>query len=138
MLILQRSFLPPIINSRKTDILAYLSILITPSSLIIPFSSMIFQSFPNSSSSYYTNSIGTLPFFFFLQQFHHCSIELEQNRIHEGWTAAVEGGISSLSQEWKANPASRDNDASCMEEKEEGRERRGSKRMYACTNGTRH
>ena len=29
---------------------------------------MIFQSFPNSSSSYYTNSIGTLPFFFFLQQ----------------------------------------------------------------------
>lgn len=67
-IILQRSFLPPIINSRKTDILAYLSILITPSSLIIPFSSMIFQSFPNSSSSYYTNSIGTLPFFFFLQQ----------------------------------------------------------------------
>lgn len=68
MLILQRSFLPPIINSRKTDILAYLSILITPFPLIIPFSNMIFQSFPNSSSSYYRNSIGTLPFFFFLQQ----------------------------------------------------------------------
>lgn len=77
MLILQRSFLPPIINSRKTDILAYPSILITPSSLIIPFSSMIFQSFPNSSSSYYRNSIGTLPFFFFLQQ----SVPSNSNKI---------------------------------------------------------
>lgn len=77
MLILQRSFLPPIINSRKTDILAYLSILITPFPLIIPFSNMIFQSFPNSSSSYYTNSIGTLPFFFFLQQ----SVPSNSNKI---------------------------------------------------------
>lgn len=77
MLILQRSFLPPIINSRKTDILAYLSILITPFPLIIPFSNMIFQSFPNSSSSYYRNSIGTLPFFFFLQQ----SVPSNSNKI---------------------------------------------------------
>ena len=38
---------------------------------------MIFQSFPNSSSSYYRNSIGTLPFFFFLQQ----SVPSNSNKI---------------------------------------------------------
>lgn len=94
--------------------------------------------FPKQFSHSYTNSILLRIFLLFYNNPSNLKNRIEPSTIStEGWTVSKGCQHLLIVPRMESKPSRiRDNDASCTEG--EGERRRRSRRMYACTNGTRH